>query len=402
VGAQQESPVPDADLVRAALLGAREPFAELVRRHQRTATALAARVLGCEDLARDAVQEAAITAMTGLDRLRAADRFGPWFCGITLNIARRWAARLRPETWYGGPGVAVSNDVGPDVTGPNVAGRNVAGPAELAELADLGARVRSAIAGLADGQREAVLLFYLHGLSHREVAAQLGISVAAVKARLHQARATLAPRLASLADINLADINTEKGTSMTTRTDVPGWVDVSIAGVRRQGGEPGGREPGESLARKHVVVLDAGNEQGRLPIWVGPVEATALAMILESVETARPLTYQFAAGLLAAAGARATEVRITRLIDGIYYAVVVVDGPGGRGEVEARPSDAITLATITGVPIRVESGLLADSAVAVGDPKWEAYPAGTTEIAAEIEQWIRREQEQWEKREEPC
>jgi RNA polymerase sigma factor (sigma-70 family) len=392
VGEQREGPVPDEDLVRAALLGAREPLAELVRRHQRTATALAARVLGCEDLARDAVQEAAITAMTSLDRLREADRFGPWFCGIALNVARRWAGQLRAETLYdGGHGWA-----------PYGAGPDKAGPDELAELADLGARVRSAIARLADGQREAVLLFYLHGLSHREVAAKLGISITAVKARLHQARAALAPRLAPL-----ADINTQEGTPMTTRTDAPEWVDVSIAGVRRQGGEPGGpeepREPGQSLARKHVIVLDTADGRASLPIWVGPFEATALAMILESVETPRPLTYQFAARLLEAAGARATEVRITRLTEGTYYAVVVVDGPGGRGEVDARPSDAITLATLAEVPIRVDAAVLAEAAA---DQKagieHQDFPTGTAEIAAESEQRMRRQQEEWKKRRETC
>jgi uncharacterized protein len=387
VGEQHESPVPDAELVHAALLGAREPLAELVRRHQRTATALAARVLGSEDLARDAVQEAAITAMTGLDRLRAADRFGPWFCGIALNVARRWAGQLRPETLHHG-GHLWEPDEGPD---------------ELAELADLGARVRSAIAGLANGQREAVLLFYLHGLSHRETAAKLGISVAAVKARLHQARAALAPRLAPLADINTVHITTGKGTPMTTSTDAPEWVDVSIAGVRRQGAgelrEAG--EPGGSLARKHVIVLDTGDERGRLPIWVGPFEATALAMILESVEIPRPLTYQFAAKLLEAAGARATEVRITQLTEGTFYAAVVVDGPRGRGVVDARPSDAMILATITDVPIRVDAAVLAQVAADQrASIKHGDFPAGTAEIAAEFEQQMRREREEWEKRQE--
>lgn len=51
MGQLPDCPASDADLVREALLGAREPFAELVRRHQRTATALAARVLGSDDLA---------------------------------------------------------------------------------------------------------------------------------------------------------------------------------------------------------------------------------------------------------------------------------------------------------------------------------------------------------------
>ena len=60
---------------------------------------------------------------------------------------------------------------------------------KIAEIADLARRVRDAVTALPSGQRDAVLLFYLQGLSHREVAAEPGISAGAVKARLHQARA---------------------------------------------------------------------------------------------------------------------------------------------------------------------------------------------------------------------
>jgi RNA polymerase sigma factor (sigma-70 family) len=354
VGQRQDRPASDADLVRAALLGAREPFAELVRRHQRTATVLAARVLGSDDLARDAVQEAAVTAMTGLGRLRSADRFGPWFCGIALNVSRRWLRQLRAET----------PDAGRDRA------RDGAGPDELAELADLAARVRAAVAGLADGQREAVLLFYLQGLSHREVAAELGVSVGAVKSRLHQARAALAPRLAPLIDI-------QEGTPMAATTDAPEWIDVSVAEVRREEGDP--------QTRKHVMVLASADGQ-RLPIWVGPFEATALALTLEAVETPRPLTYQLAAGLLGAAGAEAAETRITRLDGGTYYAVVIVDGPAGRREVDARPSDAVTLAAILNAPIRVDARLFAEASdTECPDVPWRSFPAATAELAADAE-----------------
>ncbi len=354
MGQPPDRPASDADLVGEALLGAREPFAELVRRHQRTATALAARVLGSDDLARDAVQEAAVAAMTGLDRLRSADRFGPWFCGIALNVSRRWLRQLRSER----PGA------GPDRA------RDGAGPDELAELADLAARVRAAVAGLADGQREAVLLFYLQGLSHREVAAELGVSVGAVKSRLHQARAALAPRLAPLIDI-------QEGTAMAATTGVPDWIEVSVTEVRREDGDP--------ETRKHIMVLEAADGQ-QLPIWVGPAEAMALAMTLEAVETARPLTYQMAAGLLAASGARLTEARVTRLTDGVFYAVLIVDGPAGRREVDARPSDAVTLASVVSVPIRVDAGLFAEaSTTECPDVAWQSYPAGAAELAADAE-----------------
>jgi len=73
-----------------ALLEHREALAELLLRHWQAATFLAARVLGSQDLASDAVREAAIAVMTDLSRLRSPDRFGAWFCGIALNVSRRW------------------------------------------------------------------------------------------------------------------------------------------------------------------------------------------------------------------------------------------------------------------------------------------------------------------------
>ena len=88
---------PDDELVRAALGGDKDAFAELITRHWATAVALATRLLGSADLARDAAQEASIAALTGLGRLRDPERFGPWYCGIALNVARRWRRQLRAE-----------------------------------------------------------------------------------------------------------------------------------------------------------------------------------------------------------------------------------------------------------------------------------------------------------------
>jgi RNA polymerase sigma-70 factor (ECF subfamily) len=134
----------DAELVRRSLPGAEEPFAELVTRHWETAVALAARVLGSGELAQDAAQEATVGALTGLHRLRSPERFGAWFCGIALNVSRRWLHQLRSET----PGLQ-TGDLPSDSPGP----------AEIAEIADLASRVRDAIAALPSGQRDAVLLF---------------------------------------------------------------------------------------------------------------------------------------------------------------------------------------------------------------------------------------------------
>jgi RNA polymerase sigma factor (sigma-70 family) len=126
----------DADLVRDALDGAKEPLAELVSRHWDAAVSLTGRMLGSPDLARDAAQEAAVAVMTDLGRLRSPDRFGAWFCGIALNVARRWLRQMGAEI----PGTQADQ------------ASSWPGPAEAAESADTARRVRAAVAGLPRGQ----------------------------------------------------------------------------------------------------------------------------------------------------------------------------------------------------------------------------------------------------------
>jgi RNA polymerase sigma factor (sigma-70 family) len=349
---------PDADLVRDALLGSRGALAELLSRHWDTAVFLAARVLRSTELAHDAAQEAAIAAMTDLGRLRSPERFGAWFCGIALNVARRWLRQLRPEL----PGLP------PDRASP------APGPEEVAESAEESARVRGAIAALPDGQRDAVRLFYLQGLSHAEVAGELGVSVGAVKSRLHQARAALAPRLAQVIDI-------PKEQSMP-QTSALEWVDASVTEIRRSEGQ-------DLLERKYIMILAERDGDRRLPMWIGPVEASALAMAMESAETPRPFTYKLAAGLVEAAGSAIGEVRITSLIAQVFYAAVIVRGPGGTREVDSRPSDAVNLALVTGAPIRIDSELFDLSISAEHADELAACPVATAEIAAEVQRRIR-------------
>jgi hypothetical protein len=328
-------------------------MAELLRRHWGTAVQLAERVLGSADLARDAAQEAAIAAMTDVERLRSPDRFGAWFCGITLNVARRWLRQLRSEV----PGL---------LTDPPSDG---ADPADVAEIADTAARVRHAIAALADGQQDAVRLFYLQGLSHREVADELGISVGAVKARLHQARAALAPRLAPFKA-------TREREAMTV-PDAVEWIEVTVAVLK---GQRADREEPD-----FVMMLAERDGDRALPIWIGPAEAKLLAVALESVETPRPWAYKLAAGLVEAAGSRINEVRITKLTDSVFYAVVEVESPTGVREVDARPSDAVNLAVVTGAPIRMNAELFSVPSAGASTVALRLQGA-TADLAAEARQ----------------
>jgi hypothetical protein len=127
-------------------------------------------------------------------------------------------------------------------------------------------------------------------------------------------------------------------------------VPVTITGVvRGTDGEADRRE------RFFVELTASRDDARRLRIGVGDAEAAALGFSLQGIEFPRPMTYQFMAALVAAAGSAIRSVRITGARDGIFYAEVMLRG---GVIVDARPSDALNLAAITGVPVAVESGLL--------------------------------------------
>jgi bifunctional DNase/RNase len=100
-----------------------------------------------------------------------------------------------------------------------------------------------------------------------------------------------------------------------------------------------------------------------LPIFIGREHAVELALRLlgHAPQLARPLASDLTARLVQALGGKVREVRIDRLTDGIYYAVVVVDGPHGITEVDARPSDALTLALVVEAPVRADGAVIVET-----------------------------------------
>ena len=128
-------------------------------------------------------------------------------------------------------------------------------------------------------------------------------------------------------------------------------VPVTITGVVR------GTDDGPERGERFFIELAAAAEGDarRVRIGVGDAEAMALAFGLQGQEFPRPMTYQFMAALVAAAGSAVRSVRVTGLRDGIFYAEVMLRG---GATVDARPSDALNLAAITGAPVYVAPGLL--------------------------------------------
>jgi uncharacterized protein len=135
--------------------------------------------------------------------------------------------------------------------------------------------------------------------------------------------------------------------------------ELSVVGVRV-----------ELPSQQPIVLLKEVEGDRFLPIWIGAVEATAIAFAQQGVVTARPMTHDLLRDLLDALGRPLRSVTITDLRDGVFYAELAFDRDGdGDGEivVSARPSDAIALAMRTGSVIRCVPAVLDEAGIAIPD-----------------------------------
>ncbi len=117
-----------------------------------------------------------------------------------------------------------------------------------------------------------------------------------------------------------------------------------------------------------IVLLRESSGDRYLPIWVGAVEATAIAFAQQGVVPPRPLTHDLLKDVLSATGNDLDEVRITEVRDGVFYATLVLSG---GTEVSARPSDSIALALRTGSRIVCSEDVLEEAGLEVPDEQEE-------------------------------
>ena len=109
---------------------------------------------------------------------------------------------------------------------------------------------------------------------------------------------------------------------------------------------------------EYGIVLLKERVSGRyLPIWVGPLEATAIAVELQGIPMSRPQTHDLLESVISHLDGRVVHVVITKLLDDTFYAKIVLIKDGDIRNVDARPSDAIALA------LRSEAPVFADPAV---------------------------------------
>ena len=106
-----------------------------------------------------------------------------------------------------------------------------------------------------------------------------------------------------------------------------------------------------------VVILREVGTDRILPIWIGPGEASAIAMHLGGVSFQRPLTHDLLVSVLGGMGGTLQRVIITRVENSTYFAEMIIDRGGDLISVDARPSDSIAIA------LRMEARIFADDSL---------------------------------------
>jgi RNA polymerase sigma factor (sigma-70 family) len=312
----------DAELVALARSGDKAAFGSLIERYQGMAKRAAMRMVFHEDIAQELAQEAILRAYLALDNLRDDSSFKNWLYGIVLNVCR---AYLRDRKVGLFPIEALADSLIAD-------SNTTADPEQIVEENEVRRRVLAAVHDLSSENKLAVLLFYYEQLSLQEIANGLGISVVAVKGRLHKARRRLRTELSTL-HANQRVMRKENT-----------MIKVIIGDVIWMKSEDGNR---------CVILLLDELGQRALPIWVGSVEGELIARGVHSIACPRPLTFNFMASLLEASNAHLEEVRVEMLKDKVYYAVAKVRSSAAVREIDARPSDALSLAVLTQSPMFV-------------------------------------------------
>jgi RNA polymerase sigma-70 factor, ECF subfamily len=177
--------MPDAELVLAALAGHGEAYAELVQRWSGRIMAICHARTGRADVAEDLAQETLLRGFRALQTLAEPEKFGHWLCGIALRACLDWLKARERSTV---PFSVLSNNHQLDEDRQPCAEDNVVTRDECS-------RLLREVERLPMIYRQVLMLYYYDDLTYRELGELLGITPAAVNARLTRARTMLRERL---------------------------------------------------------------------------------------------------------------------------------------------------------------------------------------------------------------
>ncbi len=119
----------------------------------------------------------------------------------------------------------------------------------------------------------------------------------------------------------------------------------------------------DKISGEPIILLSDAENKRTLPIWVGPLEARAIGLAVNKISSPRPLTHDLLLSLIKRIGYKLKEVKIDEMDGQVYKAMIVLVKETGIGHesslsLDARPSDAIALATAVGAPVLVGENIL--------------------------------------------
>ncbi len=135
-----------------------------------------------------------------------------------------------------------------------------------------------------------------------------------------------------------------------------GYLEVELMGVRV-----------EMPSNQPIMLLKEKEGIRYLPLWIGAVEATAIAFAQQDMKSPRPLTHELLLSIMEQLHGHLERVDVTSIEDGIFYAQLVLVTNQGEVAISSRPSDAIALAIRANKPIFVASNLLSEAGIEIPD-----------------------------------
>lgn len=127
---------------------------------------------------------------------------------------------------------------------------------------------------------------------------------------------------------------------------------------------------------QRVVILKEKAANRYLPIWIGPAEADAIAVKLQNIELARPLTHDLLQSVIGTLGASVNFIVVSELQNDTFFAKLSLNVDGEQVEVDSRPSDALALAVRAGAPIYAEETVLDKAGIILEEGTGEPISEG--------------------------
>jgi uncharacterized protein len=133
-------------------------------------------------------------------------------------------------------------------------------------------------------------------------------------------------------------------------------IELNLVGVRV-----------ELPTNQPIVLLREREGERYLPIWIGAMEATAIAFALQGIPTPRPMTHDLMKNVLEEIGVHVERIVITELREGTFFAELQMAQNGATYQISSRPSDAIALAVRLNVPIYANEEVLSEASIVIRD-----------------------------------